>query len=882
MAHYYDSFAAGRSPAPLPSGSYGAFVRRQVEMVAERESAQLSYWRQQLEGVAPWRPIAGVLSVEHASSEQMSFDLPQELQRSLEALAAREGTTLFTVLLAAFKASIARYSGRHDICVGTPVANRFGDDCEGLVGCFVNTLAIRVRVATTMRFRELVRLTSEIVLAAREHQDVTWERVVKDVNPRREAGRLPIFQVLFVYHGFALAPLALPGLSVRSTLVGTGASAFELMMFVDGVEGRVLLEYRPEAVDSATVAAMARLFTDLLEGAVCDPDRLLAEWHAPEAPEPVAITVQPDAAAECGLHELFEKQAARTPHAIAIVSLRGAIDYSTLDVTANAVAAILREHGVTPGALVALALERSQRAVVAMLAVLKTGAAFVPIDIRWPSERVRLVLGESRAMLLLTEERFVERSGGVCPTLSLDRLEEESPPRQSVAAVDVTVAPRDLAYVLYTSGSTGRPKGVLIEHAAICNQIAWRQSEFPLTSADAVLQSTALTFDPSVWEIFGPLAAGATIIICDGEPHDGAVVQRMIRAHEVSVLQVVPSVLRSLLAQRAFEGCRSLRQVFCGGEPLDAPLRKRFLHDVEAELINLYGATETAIDALFHRCRAEEPGEVTPIGQPIAHTRVHVVDESLRPVPDGVPGELCVAGRGIARGYLDDPELTAQKFVAAPALPTAESHAFLTGDLVRRLPNGEFEFLGRRDRQLKVRGHRIEPLEVELALRRHPAVRDAAVDVRGEADSSLVAWIVPAAGDRPSHAEMKAFLAVELPAFMLPDRHEWVEALPRLPSGKIDTRKLADRIDPYPSIVPRTDEERSLVQLWEQMLDTRGISVEDNFFDLGGHSLLAVLVAARMSELLGREVRLSDLVMGGTIAGVLAMAADTPAEGREH
>jgi amino acid adenylation domain-containing protein len=877
-AEYYRSFTAGE---PQPGGSrssYSAVVLRQLTSAAERDASQLAYWKRQLQDIEPWRPGALRHMQPSRRVTRSSFELPRPLQNSLEALARREGTTLFTVLLAAFELLVARYSGRDEVCIGTPVTTRIDQESRELVGCFVNTLAIRARMTTSMSFSELVHRTKQTVLAAIEHQDVTWERVVEHINPPRERGRLPFFQALFVLHSFSTKSLELPDLVIRSKLLGTGVSPFELMMIVDSSDGDCAIEYS-DAFDSH-IASMTHSFITMLEEVVRRPDSLIADLPRPDGHMTVHAVGDSNAPAaevpcERCLHELFEEQVRRLPDAVAVRSPNDTLSYSQLNVSADALASILRDQRVERGTLVGIALERSPQAIVSMLAVLKAGGAFVPIDPHWPADRVRLILEDTRAVALVTEERFITCRGD-CPTIVLDRLESSSRPRHDAGELRAETVPQDLAYVLYTSGSTGRPKGVLIDHAAICHQIAWRQAAFPLGAEDAVLHTTSLTFDPSVWEIFGPLSAGSTVVIAPGAVYDGAAVNHLIRRHGITTLQVVPSVLRSWLARDAFEGCRSLQRVFCGGEPLDATLRTNVFRQVHAELINLYGCTETAIDASWHRCDAHEIGAMTPIGRPIAHTRLYVLDENLRPAPDGLPGELCVAGPGIARGYLNDPELSGQRFIADPVTPSSGLRAFLTGDVVRRLPGGDLEFVERRDRQLKVRGCRIEATEVELALRRHPAVQEAAVGVGCDAngDSLLVAWLVHS-GDRPSHAEMRMFLAELLPGFMLPDRYAWVKALPRLASGKSDVRTLADGYEPDGSVRAHTETERALVRLWEDMLGTPGIGINDNFFDLGGHSLLAVRLAARMSKLLGRAVRCGDVMELGTIA---AIAASRPAD----
>ncbi len=877
-ADYYRTFALGAAPAAKSLlVSYGEFVLRQAETEAKRADEQLAYWEGQLrDAVALRLPTDRPrLPARSSCSERLPFDLEPELLASLDVAARREGATLFVLLLAAFQLLLARHAGQDDFCVGTPVASRFDDDSRELVGCFVNTLAMRARVSGSMTFRELLAQTRQTVLAAAANQDVTWERVVERLNPPRESGELPILQTLFVLHNFPMASAELPGLVIESSLTPTGSSPFELTMMIDSNARRGAMEYSSSLFDAATIRTMIRNFVQMLEDIVADPDqvvaglprasesernRLLAELNRTEAGAP---------AARC-LHHLFEEQAARTPDGIALVSPDERMTYRQLDEAADRLAAVLESRGVATGSRVGIALERSLRAVVAMLATLKAGGVFTPLDVDAPAERWRTMLADARAVVVLTERRFAERCGSACPVIALD---DEAPHVGGRGLPRQVVEPKDLAYVIYTSGSTGRPKGVMIEHGSICNQIFWRQSAFPLAPGDAVLQSTSLAFDPAVWEVFGPLAAGAAVVIATGAAHDGGVLNRLIREHGVTTLQAVPSVLRALLDQGAFVGCRSLKRVFCGGEPLDAALQDRFFAVVDAELVNLYGCTETAIDASYHCCEKGRSSAVAPIGRPIANTRLYVLNERLQPVPEGVPGELYVAGAGVARGYLNDPEPTVDRFIPDPVAPRDGTRAFRTGDLARWSRGGELELLGRVDRQLKVRGFRIEAAEVELALRCHPGVRETAVGVRHHSDgeSRLVAWLVPAEGTRPPVGEIRAFLATRLPESMLPSHYVWIEALPLRLSGKVDVASLPGPGDLAEGHVPpRTELEQALARLWEEVLGTSGVGITDNFFDLGGHSLLAVRLVARMSALLGREIRCREFFSNPTIEGLAA------------
>ena len=877
-AEYYAAHAHGVPlPCRPPIDSYSQFVQRQIERVAEREAQQLAYWEKQLKGVDPLelasdrpRPLQPFMP-----SEQRQFELPAELCASLEQLARREGATLFMTLLAVFDVLMARHSGQEDFCVGTPVASRSGEEAVELVGCFVNTVAMRTHVRASRPFRELLAETKETVLAAFANQDVPWERVVEAVNPPRATGRLPVFQTLFVLHNMPKTSIEAPGLLLTATLLSAGSSPFDLMMLVDSKAGRCALEYSSSLFDEARACTMIDDFQWILRSVVEDADRpigtlfqlseaerqrVLVEWNRTEAAYPTD---------RC-LHELFEQQAQRTPDARAVVSEDGALTYRELDEAANELASVLRRYGVGPEARVGVALERSARAVVAMLGVQKAGGAFVPLDVAYPAQRLRFVLQDVNPLVLLTEKRFSGRFEDDGRVIVLDAERAPGDAGNVSRTAHTTAQPENLAYVMYTSGSTGKPKGVMVEHGNICNQISWRQSAFPLTRDDAVLQSTSLSFDPSVWEIFGPLTCGARVVVMPRGAHDGAALRRTIQANRITTMQATPSVLRALLEQQAFAGCGTLKRVFCGGEMLDAALQEWFYSEVDAELTVLYGCTETAIDATHHNCRGE--ATAAPIGRPIANTRVYILNERLEPVPVGVPGQLYVAGLSVARGYWNDPALSAERFVPDPFADGFGARAYCTGDLARWLPGGEIEFLGRADRQLKVRGFRIEPSEIEQALRRHPGIREAAVGVRQDraGNARVIAWAVRAPEATAEIGEVKASLARWLPDFMLPSHYVWVDALPLTLTGKLHTASLPEPVElERVFVAPRTDLEQQVVRLWEELLGAPSVGITDNFFELGGHSLLAVRLAFRMSRLLGREIGCQEIFSKPTIAALV-------------
>ncbi|HTT36896.1 MAG TPA: amino acid adenylation domain-containing protein [Burkholderiales bacterium] len=883
-AQSYAAHAHGaRLPAHAPTASYSAFVLRQLERVAECETRQLAYWKEQLAGVAPLelaadRPHPAQLFM---PCVRQPFELPADLCASLEQLAKREGATLFMLLLAAFDVLMARHSGQDDFCVGSPVASRSGVEATELVGCFVNTVALRARVRGSLTFLELLAQTKQTVLAAFANQDVSWERVVEAVQPPRLAGRLPVFQTLFVVHNMPKASVEAPGLRLTATLVSPGSSPFDLMMLIDSKAGQCALEYSRSLFDAPRAHTLIDDFMHILTSAVGNPDGAIGALLQLRGAERETVLVEWNltaaSAPDCALHELFERQARRAPDGIAVVAADRTLTYRELDQAAHELAAVLRDRGAGPETLVGVALTRSAQAVVAMLGTLKAGAAFVPLDPAYPAQRLGYMLQDANPHVVLTEEKFSGRFEDGARLIVLNSALARGASNRVSSAPQGTAGPASLAYVMYTSGSTGKPKGVMIEHRNICNQIAWRQSVYPLTDDDAVLQSTSLSFDPSVWEIFGPLTCGARVVVMPEGVHDGAVLRRTIRQHGITVMQAVPSVLRALLDQHAFEGCHSLQRIFCGGETLDAALQERFSREVDAELTVLYGCTETAIDAT-HRS-----GTATGalIGRPIANTRVYILNEDGDPVPVGVPGQLVVAGSCVARGYWNDPALTGERFVGDPFAADPGERAYRTGDLARWRPGGVLEFLGRADRQRKVRGFRIEPAEIEQALMRLTGIRAAAVDVRQEraGGSRLIAWIERKANSAIEIGELKAALAQSLPEFMLPSRYVWVDALPLTPTGKLDPARLPEPVESERTYsAPRTELEQQIVRVWEELLGAPSVGISDNFFDMGGHSLLAVRLASRMGPLLGRDIPCDEIFAKPTIEALVGTHREVASE----
>ena len=882
----YQRLISGEPPTlPSPAPGYADFISRQQ---AHDAADQLAYWKKQLAGVPRLRLPADRPHPPERTfcGARLEFTLDREVLERLERCGRAGGATLFMTLLAAFEVLLHRYSGQGDFCVGAPVAARAREEAMDRVGCFVNTLAMRARLAPEMTFRDLLRGVRETVLEAYEHQDVTWETIVEAVQPERDASVPPIFQVLLVMHQIAPERVEFPGLVMAAEYTGNQSTTFDAVLLIDTARREAAIEYNTDIFDAATIERMSGHFQELLAAIPSRLDSPLRELPILTEAERRQVLVGWNSAPapwrnQGCLHHLFEEQTRRTPDAMAVIGESQSLTYAQLDRAANHLARRLQTHGVQPESRVAICAGRSPLAVVGILAILKAGGAFVPLDPAYPEDRLAFMLRDSAPHLLLTEPQLAaglrERFGTIAVPVDIEELCNV----QAAAHPEAAVQAANLAYLMYTSGSTGEPKGVMIEHRAICNQILWRQSAFPLEPSDAVLQSTSLSFDPSVWEIFGPLSAGATVVIPEGRGASvGEAAGRMIRNHGVTVLQGVPSLLRSLLDQQALAAYDSLRHVFCGGEPLDNRLVEELGTASRAAVHQLYGCTETSIDATCLPDVTAGQYAAPPVGQPIGNARVYILDEFLQPVPAGVPGELYVGGAGVARGYWNRPDLTASRFPADPFQPDSGARVYRTGDLGRFRPDGNIELLGRSDRQIKLRGLRIEPGEIEASLRLHPAVREAVVGLRTVAgEASLIAWCVLDAGCSLTAAEASQHLLQHLPRYIVPQHCVFLDALPMTPTGKVDLPALPDPIPaprnggPTP-VAPASALERRMAAIWEDVLAVRPIGVHENFFMVGGHSLLAARLAFRLSAELGVEVRLAEILNKPTVAELARAVSD--------
>jgi amino acid adenylation domain-containing protein len=873
MAALYRSFVSGEAsplpPLPVQYGQHALEQRRALSGAAL--DALAGWWKERLAGAPALlelptdRPRPPEPSGEGSS---FWFGFPEGTAERLTKLARSRGATSFMVLMAAFQALLSRWSGQEDIVVGTPIANRTRTELEGLIGFFANTLAIRGDVSGDPPFVALLERVRDATLGAYEHQDIPFERLVEELNPERTLSHSPVFQVMLVLQNTPGGEGGeIEGLTIGGMPREREAAKYDLTLNVTEYAGQVhgLVEYARDLFDVGTVERLMSGFVVLLDAALEQPDTRVADLPLLDDDDRRALretsvgprTELPD----LPLHGLFEAQAARTPNATALVFGTDRLSYSELDARANRLAHLLRARGIGPDQPVAVLMERSTEMVVALYGILKAGAAYVPVDPEYPADRVAYMLEDSAAALVLTQERWMEGLGDGADTVALDLpgvLDGFSAER--VEDADAAGTER-LAYVIYTSGSTGRPKGAMNAHRGVVNRIAWMQGAFGLTADDIVLQKTPFSFDVSVWEFFWPLAVGARLVMAPPGVHrDPVALNGLIQREGITTLHFVPSMLRAWLDGADASDCTSLRYVMSSGEALPADLVTRFFHALPSgQLHNLYGPTEAAVDVTHWPCTPDVRGSV-PIGRPIANTRMYVLDARGVMVPVGVPGELWIAGIQVGRGYWRRPGLTAERFVPDPFAPEPGARMYRTGDRARWLADGTLEYLGRTDFQVKVRGFRIEPGEIEAALAALPGVRQAVVDARsGPGGARLVAWIA-AEGAQPAAAELRTGLLRSLPDHMVPSVFVPVDAMPLTPSGKVDRRAL-----PEPEgtagqgggyVAPRSPTEQLLAQAWSELLGVERVGASDGFFGLGGHSLLATRMVSRVREMFGVELPL--------------------------
>ncbi|WP_116121159.1 non-ribosomal peptide synthetase, partial [Archangium gephyra] len=783
-----------------------------------------------------------------------------------------------------------------DISVGSPIAGRRHSELEGLIGFFVNTLVLRARLSSVSSFRELLHQVRETTLGAFAHQDIPFEKLVEELRPPRDLSRTPLFQVMFALQNAPQSAIDLPGLSLRPLMPDEVASKFDLTLSLfDNPEGfSGVLDYCTELFEHETASRMVSHLGVLLEALISRPEAPLSALPLLTGTERQQVLVEwnqtrTDYPRDSSIHGQFEAQASRTPDAIAVQEGEQRLTYRELNERANQLAWRLRSLGVGTEVMVGLLLERSTDMVVAMLATLKAGGVYLPLDTSYPSERLAFMLEDSSARVLVTLQSLQARLPAHSARLLLLDSESSALAQQPRHAPPSGAGSDNLAYLIYTSGSTGRPKGVAVPHLGVL-RLVLSSDYVRFTPEDRVAHVSNTSFDAATFEVWGALLSGARLVILSREQLLSPLeLGATLREHAVSTL-FLTTALFNQVASLAPSSFSSLRNVLFGGEASDALSIRRVLEaGAPARLLNAYGPTESTTFATWHLVQSVAPhASSVPIGRPISNTTAFVLDTHLQPVPAGVPGELYLGGDGLARGYLGRPELTAEKFVPHPFSSSPGARLYRTGDKVRWLPDGQLEFLGRLDSQVKLRGFRIELGEIESALRAHSSVRQAVVVVREDSgDKRLVAYVVPTSPRPPGEgrgeggaspalntADLSTFLKGSLPEYMVPSAFVALEALPLTPNGKLDARAL-----PAPEtslaasshyVAPSSELEQRLAGIWAQVLGVKQVGIHDNFFELGGHSLLATQVVSRIRSAFQVELPLRALFEAPSVASFAA------------
>jgi len=887
LAEFYNSTVGHRDPqlAALPIQSADYAVWQQNTMQGEHLARELNYWQQQLAGA----PLVLDLPTDHPrpaapgyAGAWLRHEIPLTTRQRLEAIAQQHNATLYMVLLSAFNVLLARYSGSNDLLVGSPVAGRNRSELEGVIGALINTVVLRSDLSDNPSFTELLTRTRNVTLDAFEHQELPFEKLVEQLQPDRNLSHSPLYQVLFNLQNRSQEVVSFSGLESSALITETGTAKLDLHLLMEETESGLTawFEYATELFDAETIERMAEHLDTVLNAIIEDPARpindislltsaerrrILGEWNNTAVDYPQHAT----------LISLFHEQVDKTPDAIALEFEAQQLSYRQLDQRANQLAHELLAAGAAKDAVIGVYMERSIEMVVALYGIQKAGAAYTPLDPEYPAQRLSHMLEDCGAQIVLCQTgRKPEGFTGMVVELNSDGLSDrraENPQSDSRPAQQPTA--ESLAYVIFTSGSTGRPKGVMNEHRGIVNRLLWMQDEYPLSAADRVLQKTAFSFDVSVWEFFWPLLTGARLVMAKPGGHkDPLYLAELIQNTGITTLHFVPSMLQAFLLSTGAGACTGLRQVFCSGEALPWDLTQDFYSKSDAALHNLYGPTEAAVDVTYWPVPKHNLLRRVPIGKPVANTQIYIVDNAGQLAPAGIPGELLIAGRQVARGYIARDELTAERFIQDPYNDTPGARAYRSGDLARFLKDGTIEYLGRIDGQIKLRGFRIELGEIDAALNAIDGVSFCTTLIRNTAtgDPRLVSYVGSStAHDETNSERLRTALARTLPDYMVPAAIVFIDELPLTPNGKLDRNALPEPVFATAEYVAATTPtEIALAGLYAELLGTKNVGINDDFFALGGHSLLATRLVTRIRDQLATGIELKQLFQSPTIAGL--------------
>ena len=883
----YSAFKHGQ-PSPLPELPYQYFDHADQQrkwLESPEAKPQIDYWKERLADLEELEIPTDYPYPENRTYQGNSLQksLPKPIFDQLTSYGSDHRTSLFMILMAAFKVLLHRYTGADDILIGSPMTGRDLTRTDGLIGYFVNTVAFRTDLSGNPRFNELLKRVRDTSLEAFDNCQIPFEKLVEEIQPNRDSNRNPMFQVMFVYQTGKFGDIDLEGVEVEALPIERTTSGFDLSLSVQHTTDDLIIgiNYSTELFSEQKIERILGHYCVLLESIAADPSqcisdlsilteaerhRQLVEWNQ---------TTRDFPETSCA-HHVFESLAQKEPNRIALRFEGQEMTYRDLDKASNRLAHYLRQRGVENGDLVGIQFNRCFEMIVSILATLKTGGAYLPLDPSFPPERLKRIIQEANPRVILGQsQNFENLPPTEVPAVCLEDL-NSTIQQQSAEPVTCSATGEDLAYVIYTSGSTGVPKGVMLPHRALLNHVLWRIESFQVNDQDCILQKTPLVFDVSVWEIFGALLSGARLVLPKTEEvQDSAYLLDLITKENVTLMALVPSQMRNLLDLEAIKTCHSLRIVNCGGEVLPPDLPQKFYSRLSARLFNGYGPTEATVGVSYWECPRQETNPLISIGKPIANTEIFILDRYQQPVPIGVTGEIYIGGKSLARGYLNRPELTEESFVSLSPGNLSERILYKSGDLARFLPDGTIEFLGRVDRQVKLRGLRIELEEIEILLRRCDGVSDAVVIVREDVPGSqyLAAYVVYKSDHPAKDTSLKEQLESQLPRNMVPNVFVTLERFPRTSTGKLDEAALplpdSENKENQPEIVEaQTSTEKELLQIWCEVLQRDRIGILDDFFRMGGHSLHAVQIISRIKEGLGVSLPISSLFRDPTIAGL--------------
>jgi amino acid adenylation domain-containing protein len=892
----YKAFAGGEvSPLSELPIQYKDFVNWQQQWLnGDRIQPLFTYWKQKLSGELPVlnlptdRPRSAVQTFKGAQAKSV---LSPNLTKELKKLSRQQGVTLFMTLLTAFKILLYRYTGQTDILVGSPIANRNRAEIESLIGFFVNILVLRTNLSDDLSFQELLARVKSTALEAYVHQDLPFEKLVEELQPSRDLSYNPLFQVMFVLQNVPKPNLSLSDVSVTYEEVYNGTSKFDLTLFMENSEQGLVAtcEYNTDLFNADTINRMLGHFQTLLESIVRNCEQCISDLPLLTSSELQQLLVEwnntkTDYPQDKCIHELFEAQVEKTPDAVAVIFEDQELTYGELNAKANQLGNYLQKLGVKPEVLVGICVERSLDMLIGLLAILKAGGAYIPLDPSYPKERLRFILEDTQAPVLLTQASLPQKipqhkTQVVCLDTDYNLIAQQN---QENIFSEITTD--NLAYVIYTSGSTGKPKGVMIKHGSTVAMLDWANKTFGVEAKQGILASTSICFDLSVFEMFVPVCCGGKVILIENALH----LATLAKADNITLINIVPSLISQLIRTDSIP--TSVQTVNIAGEPL----QNRFVQQLYQQnniqqVFNLYGPSEDTTYSTFasiHKGASTTP----PIGRPIHNTQTYLLDQNLQPVPIGVPGMLYIGGAGLARGYLNKAELTADKFIPNPYTNQIGERLYKTGDLARYLPNGEIEYIGRIDNQIKLRGFRIELGEIEAIITQHPAVRETVAVVHQDSANSkrLVAYVVPQKAQKLVISELRGFLESKLPSYMIPVAFITLDSLPFTPNGKVDRKALpiTDTVHPELKelketfVAPKTSVEKQLAVIWTEVLNLENIGINDNFFKLGGDSILSLQVIFKANQV-GLNLTTKQLFQYQTIAQLAGVAGTTkkiPAE----